>query len=316
MSGPRRTDRLSEGHRLRPFPASSVTSGGALPSCVKAFKEGRRRFPILAAAVAACLPSAGPAVAAETDSSLPRAADILAELMVVFLIAALLEQAFAAIFDWRLYREFFNAKAVKTLVMILASAALVAFSGYDPAARILAIATTPAGQPLDPRQWHDGLTVALSALVLAGGSSDVYNLLVTPGLRSARDQAAPPKPRQGEAWFSVRILDDAGPAGERYRVRATKKSDATGEPVLAALGRRSVAERLRDVFGADRMRFPSSGGYSVQPAVIYFIAVDVVRLSPPADGGETIVTRRIWEWQGSFADRAIVDFEVRAREDV
>ena len=119
--------------------------------------------------------------------------------MKVFLIAAVFEQAFAAIFNWRLYQEFFSARAVKTLVMLVIAGLFVGLSGYDPVSKIIGFANgaqqVPANMPTTV------LTTVLSALIIAGGSAGVNALLVNLGLRNPSTPRKRPSRRPARHGF-------------------------------------------------------------------------------------------------------------------
>ena len=250
--------------------------------------------------------------AAAQGNDLPNASNILTELMKVFLIAAVFEQAFAAIFNWRLYQEFFSARAVKTLVMLVIAGLFVGLSGYDPVSKIIGFANgvqqVPATMPTTV------LTTVLSALIIAGGSAGVNTLLVNLGLRSPSTPAEAPKPQTGSAWFSVRVIASKSAPQDDYVVGlAEADQSSAGDPVLGMLAKRSVGERLRRVFSRDPMRYPPSGGYTVPSGKHYAITLSrVVQTPKPPEGEKATKTtlEPIWSWTGLFADRAIADFEI------
>lgn len=56
---------------------------------------------------------------------------LLPSLVGVFVVATLMESALTTLFQWRLYLEFFNGRAVKTLIMIAVGYAVVSQFSYD-----------------------------------------------------------------------------------------------------------------------------------------------------------------------------------------
>ncbi|ANL49735.1 hypothetical protein AMC87_PC00032 (plasmid) [Rhizobium phaseoli] len=241
-----------------------------------------------------------PAAAANGLPDFQGATSILAELLKVLLIAVLMEQAFAVIFYWRLYKEFFAGRAVKTLVMVVASLVFVLLSKYDPVSNIIAFAV---GKPVD--ESAKTLTVFLSALIFSGGSAGVNNLLVALGFRQPSVEPKRPEPPTGMAWLSVRVISANQTA--RYAVGLAESDQLAPAPLLSTLGRRNFWDRLRRVFSSDPMRFPASGGYVVKAGKSYAITLAKIESS---DIGQEAISTLIWSWSGSFADRAIADFEV------
>ncbi|MGO7050131.1 hypothetical protein ACCT08_34610 [Rhizobium johnstonii] len=228
------------------------------------------------------------------------ASSILAELLKVLLIAVLMEQAFAVIFNWRLYQEFFAGRAVKTLVMIGASLLFVLLSKYDPVSEIIAFA---AEKPVDDSVTP--LTTFLSALIFSGGSAGVNNLLVTLGFRQPSVESKRPEPPTGMAWLSVRVIGTDQTA--LYTVELAESDQPATAPLVSTLFRRKFWDRLRRVFSRDPMRFPPSGGYTVKSGKSY--AITLAKIENGGTASEAIRTP-VWSWSGSFADRAIADFEV------
>ena len=227
------------------------------------------------------------------------AAKLLTELAGLFVVATIMESALSTIFEWRLYKEFFNGRAVKTLVMIGFGFAVVSAFNYDVFQRVISLAGGSGG---------DGpLSRILSALVLAGGSAAVYQLFITLGLRPPSEPAALlPQPAESRAWFSVRIVTDQNPIDVAFnyvRIKTPTDEDLTA-PAIAGVLRPPAPflKHLERIFFADRTRFPAYGGITVEAGdVVYRITVTYVRApkTPP-------ITELVY--QGRFANRAIVDF--------
>jgi hypothetical protein len=179
-------------------------------------------------------------------------------LFALFVVAVILEAALALIFNWRVFLQVFDSRGAKTLISFLLALALVKAFGLDILARIVALLWEPGVK-------SDWLTQTLSAMVLAGGSGAVNNLLVALNFRSVRSAVTlEPKPPPTMGWISVRLTRDRakkGPValeikeqnGAYVRLYQFNGHD-TRPPLLKGL--------LRDV-----MRYPPGGGFSVAPDV-------------------------------------------------
>jgi hypothetical protein len=222
----------------------------------------------------------------------------------LFVVATLLESALATLFNWRVYREFFNGRAVKTLVMVAVGYAVVSLFDYDVVADIINAAGGNAA--LSP-----ALSQLLSALVLAGGSSAVYQLFTALGLRPPIDfnppQALPP---ERKAWVSVRVIRKwaVGEVEILWDVVATPSDALKEQPALASvIGPKDIWWiRLFRLFLADPLRFPAYGGRSVEveDKVYRIIARCLVRDEPAGE----VRSQETPIYVGRFANRAIVDF--------
>lgn len=233
---------------------------------------------------------------ASPDSGPPRfIEELLPQLLGLFVVATVLESALALLFQWRLYREFFNGRAVKTLVMIAAGYAVVRGFDYDIFARIAEHASGHAGTSKAFSQF-------LSACVLAGGSAAVYELFKSLGLRPPVDpERDKPKPDVTKAWVSVKVERKDMQGEIRLYLAPVPVPDAEKDKVPTALvatvgARRTVLQRLIGVFMADPLRFPNYGGWTVDAGTPYEIyAIDTAG-------------KRHDIYRGCFAGRAIVDF--------
>ncbi|GMV28831.1 MAG: hypothetical protein AMXMBFR59_09560 [Rhodanobacteraceae bacterium] len=220
---------------------------------------------------------------------------LLPQLLGLFVVATVLESALALLFQWRLYREFFNGRAVKTLVMIAAGYAVVRGFDYDIFARIAEHASGHAGTSKAFSQF-------LSACVLAGGSAAVYELFKTLGLRPPVDpERDKPKPDVTKAWVSVKIVRKDTQGEIRLHLVREPVPGAGSDEVPTALAAtvgapRTVLQRLFGVFFADPLRFPNYGGWTVDAGTPYAI------YATDAAGNRHVIYR------GCFAGRAIVDF--------
>jgi hypothetical protein len=121
-------------------------------------------------------------------------------LFVLFIIAIILESGLAVIFNWRPFIQLFDARGVKTIVSFLFAWLFVSAFDLDIVTNLVNVYSQKSYLINFPGTF-------VTALVLAGGSSGVNNLLVALGFRSVKtaDQAAPKLPPT-EAWISVRLI--------------------------------------------------------------------------------------------------------------
>ena len=222
----------------------------------------------------------------------------------VFVVATLMESALATIFNWRLYREFFDGHATKTLVMIAAGWAVVECFDYDLFQKIVSAAGGPAEQ--------GEISKPLSALVLAGGSSAIYELFKSLGLRPpAEPPDARQQPAENKAWVSVKILPDQAVGDIQVHIDPVDNptdAERAAPPIAGVLrGQRGFGERIRSVFFADRMRLPAYGGKTIDAGEkVYRIVVSGTRLSDDRDADPIAFSENVYI--GRFANRAVVDF--------
>ncbi|MGJ7518043.1 hypothetical protein ACSFE6_27355 [Pseudomonas baetica] len=230
---------------------------------------------------------------------------LLPLLVGVFVVATLMESALSTLFQWRLYLEFFNGRAFKTLVMIVFGYAVVLQFDYDIFNKIIIL----AGGVSNPGY----LSLFLSACVLAGGSAAIYQLFKTLGLRPpAEPLQEKPAPAAGKAWVSVRIVRVKA-VGE-VRIHIDEIADpaqvigSPPQPPIAGVvgGQSNVWQRFRGVFLADAMRLPAYGGRTLETGKIYrIVATGKTRQENPNDPLLPFLSEI---YVGKFAERAIVDF--------
>ena len=189
-------------------------------------------------------------------------------LVQLFLVAVLLEQALSAVFNWRPFLENFNARGVKTVISVVVAYLVVHAFRLD-FFRDLVNAYTQEGIT------SDFASEFLTAMILAGGSSGVNNLLIALGFRSMRsaDQIVP-KPPHKEAWIAVRLIRDKA-VGSVTASIGTKDSEPSVAGIITGV---SPKNRLLRSFLVDRGRFPIAGGYALQreDGKSYFVQLDGV----------------------------------------
>jgi hypothetical protein len=245
---------------------------------------------------------ADPAVAGAAGLGDVLTGELTKQLIGLFVVATLLESALTTLFTWRVYREFFNGRAVKTLVMVGMGYAIVRTFHYDVMASII----TNAGGKGNEGQ---GLSQFLSALVLAGGSAAVNQLFTALGLRPPVSRETSPSqrlPPPKQAWVSVRIIRDkaVGEVEIGWSVVQNPTDEQKNAPAMAGVvgQTRGFRAHLRALFFADPLRWPSYGGHTVNADDTVYRIVATARLRDE----NAPVTRDIHV--GRFAERAIVDF--------
>ena len=232
------------------------------------------------------------------------------DLVGLFVVATILESALALLFQWRLYKEFFNGRAVKTLVMFGVAYAVVRLLCYDVFANVLSSVPGAGNGTAGAKE----LSEVLSACVLAGGSAAVNELFKALGLRSpVAATEDKPKPPADRAWLSVKVRRRKAVGDIALHVVHIDPSDPHLDPPVAnelagVVGiRKGFVERLKRVFIADPDRFPAYGGTTVQAGVVYRLFLEADERSEPGAG---LVRTKREVYRGRFAGRAVVDFEV------
>ncbi|MBX5212560.1 hypothetical protein [Rhizobium sp. NZLR11] len=184
-------------------------------------------------------------------------------LFAMLVMAVILESAFAVLFNWRVFLEFFDGRGVRTLVMFVAAYLIVRGFHVDFVASLLqtyGIAATPTLE-----------TTLLTALVLAGGSASVNALMVALNLRENRKiEDVAPKPPQTKAWVAMKIRRKKAVNVVEVMQQVKPFVDA-GSPrqLLGVVHAQSIVGRLRKYFWRDVSRVPMSAGIEVDPKMEY-----------------------------------------------
>lgn len=222
-------------------------------------------------------------------------------LMKAFVLALLLEQALALLFNWRLVQEFIIGKAWRTPIMFGASLALAFQMDFD--------LVTQLSNAYGPARAYagDALTWGLTAAILAGGSVGVNRLLTGLGFRTQVRPDLVVQPDLNQAWMAIWCNRNAN-----IMVCIAEADPPPADvPTLAALlGNRSIFKRLRDLFFPNSQRFPKSGGYLVRSKTAYRIYV----ILPDAQivDAKGILRNTIADVPClQFASRAVVDLYIK-----
>ncbi len=181
-------------------------------------------------------------------------------LVILFVSAILVESALSVIFNWRLFMVLFYGRGMRTLVMIAVSAMMVWTFRIDVVHTMLA-----SYGLAEPATGGDVLSRSLTALILSGGSSGVYRLLVALGYRAARPvEEVHPKPKPDKAWISVRVVRAKAVGPVLVRLAEVDPVGPDTPPHLAGvIAQVGFWRRVRGVFLLDETRFPEAGGYEV-----------------------------------------------------
>lgn len=241
-------------------------------------------------------------------------------LLLAFVVATLLESAFALIFNWRLFQEFFVGRAWRTLIMFFGSLGVVSHFNLDVMAAL--VRAYDPGLGLSNSTGSSGLSKLLSAMILAGGSSGINRILIALGFRSVvRPDTEKPLPEKTEGWISVRV-DDKRTGDKKTPAHVSLvEVDSSDQPtkdaslrLISSLERRALSSRIWDVFFPSLSRVPRSGGYSLSPEKYYRLTVvwkvkEAEKRYDPV--GQTFLDADKPGKAFSLAPRALVDFRVR-----
>jgi hypothetical protein len=186
-----------------------------------------------------------------------------AALTMLFVIAVLLENAFAVIFDWRVFLAYFSVRGIKTIIMILASIAVVHGFDLDILANLIASYKTPeGGTPIEPATITGPVSKFITALILAGGSAGVNRIMSALGFRNERrEEDVVPKPPNKKAWIAVRVTGLAAKAKAiQVRIKEIPAAEVQNapDPIAGVIGVQRV--RLSTLILRDANRFPQNGG--------------------------------------------------------
>jgi hypothetical protein len=226
-------------------------------------------------------------------------------LVAAFVLALLLESAFALLFNWRPFNAFLVGRSVRSPIMFVASLVLVHQFHFDLMAQLFtAYSPGGAGEP----SFGTGI---LTAMILAGGSAGVNRILTTLGFRSQlKDGEVPPTPDETHAWVAVAV--EPVTMKDKLMVSVSEVTPAAGASVSTAVGIASARRPgWRSLFLGDDFRVPRSGGMRVDTSKFYTITVknldtgvvyDVTGKAVAAGGSPTIFR---------FGPRAVLDFRIK-----
>ena len=224
-------------------------------------------------------------------------AQVFRLLFTILAVAVVLESGLAIIFNWRPFIRRFDGRGVRTVIAVFVAWLVASGLQLDLIDRLYA-ALDP-GNRTDSRLGPVG--EAITALVLAGGSAGVNNILQSLGFRRVgRAEEIAPRPKPTEAWLAVQLHREqaVGP------VRVELQQGGSGNWLLIGTikGTRpppaAFAWALRD-----ESRFPTTGGY----AVPQIVAVEI-RLSGKDSAGSAIEKS---SGPLTLAGGAIIDLDIK-----
>lgn len=227
-------------------------------------------------------------------------------LVAAFVLALLLESAFALLFNWRPFNAFLNGRSVRSPIMFLASLVVVHEFHFDLMAQLFdAYFPSGAGASSSPG------TGVLTAMILAGGSAGVNRILTTLGFRSqVKDGEVQPTPDDTHAWIAVAV--EPATMKDKLVVAVSEVVPAPNATVSTAVGIASARRPgWRSLFLGEDFRVPRSGGMRVDTSKFYSITVtnldtgmlyDVTGKPVGPTGSPTIFR---------FGPRAVLDFRIK-----
>jgi hypothetical protein len=228
-------------------------------------------------------------------------------LVAAFVVALLLESAFALLFNWRVFQAFLNGRAARTPIMLLGAWLVVHKFDFDLMASLM-----QAYRPIDGVTTGGWFTKLLSAMILAGGSVGVNKILVALGFRSlVKDDDVPRKLDDTQAWVSVEV--EPKKSGDKVRVDITEVTPAVGAVFTTTVGvAGSQKPTLRGLLLGENYRVPRVGGMRVETAKYYTITLHDLTNGGSYDvTGETLHEINPKPTTFRFGPRAFLDFRVK-----
>lgn len=234
-------------------------------------------------------------------------------LMAAFVIAVLLENAFALLFNWRLFLEFFVGKAWRTPIMFLGALIIVRSFDLDLVAQLFR-AYSPDGNAAIGRGTM--FTSAITAMVLAGGSVGVNRVFIALGFRSqVRPEELLPELEATEAYVAIRVRQPGSKSLQcRVNMDIVEPIPPDTPRTLGFIGdSAAVGPRLKELLFPVRSRIPPSGGMRVSTTKAYRISVTDVEGNKHYDTMGRLINKPSDSQLFAFAPKAIVDFTIRLK---
>jgi hypothetical protein len=218
---------------------------------------------------------------------------------VLFVLSLLLESGLAVIFRWRPFLVFFDGRGIKTVISVAFALVFVWTFKMDIVTDLVNV-YAQRGTPFQ----HGPEGYLITALIVAGGSAAVNNILVALGFRSVVTAAQiAPKPPRTEGWISVTLLRKQAQGPVDVLIGAPPVPPATQPPIAGTITGCSRLTKFVRLFVRDDSRFPMSGGFAVPAGSLCQVQLKGV----DANGGP--VASRAWGPE-TIAPGAIVDLEL------
>jgi len=215
-------------------------------------------------------------------------------IFLLFVLAVLLESALALVFNWRPFAENLVPRAVRPIIAFVVAFIFVRTFQLDIVTALVNAVGSLKSEP--------GLPGAiLTAMIIAGGSSGVNNMLVALGFRQVRTpETVTPKPPPNKAFLAIRALPGKA-VGDLYVY--VGPTPTAGKPALLGVIKGRSVKNFFSWCLPDRGRLPNYGGHAVDINMNYTILVE----GKDADGNP------LSETQGplQFAGGAFIDIDVR-----
>jgi hypothetical protein len=233
-------------------------------------------------------------------------------LMAVFVLAVLLENAFALLFNWRLFLEFFVGKAWRTPIMFFGALIIVRTFELDLVAQLFRAYNPGLNPQTGVGIWF---TSAITAMVLAGGSVGVNRVFVALGFRSQlRPEALEPELEPTEAYVAIHVQGHSSRSMCQVNMDVVDPIPADTPRTLGFVGGAAgIGARLRELLFPVRSRIPQSGGMRVATTKAYRISVTDLEEGKHYDTLGRPITSTSQSQLFAFAPKAIVDFTIRLK---
>lgn len=220
-------------------------------------------------------------------------------LFVLFVLSLLLESGLALIFRWRPFLVYFDGRGIKTVISV-AFALLFVWTFEMDIVTDLVNVYAQRGTPF--QRGPEGYLI--TALIVAGGSAAVNNILVALGFRSVVTPAQMvQKPPRTEGWISVTLLRKQAQGPVDVLIGAPPTPPATQPAIAGTITGGSRLTKFVRLFIRDASRFPMSGGFAVPAGTLC-----QVQLKGVDANGQSVVSR-VWGPE-TIAPGAIVDLEL------
>lgn len=175
-------------------------------------------------------------------------------IFVLLALAVILESSLAVLFNWRPFVETFNARAVRPVISFAVAYIFVLLFELDLITKLVNVIKPATYPPNTSGQL-------LTALMLAGGSAAVNNVLVGLGFRQQRTpETAVPKPPPTQGWIAVAVKRKNVPG--QVSVYVGPPPAAGAKPPLADVLDKPSSRGFR-YFLVDPGRFPRTGVYPI-----------------------------------------------------